>query len=699
MVPPSAPSANPTAIPPAANFGRALRAHAPTPRPTVPVGSPLELVLAGFTRREVTATASVSNNPVTVSPTLVVTDGVIIGSPGASDPTGAQLVYTVISAPSLGGKVTFNSGSTTGGFTYLPDLSVIMAYPTSVETFKILVAQKTPFDQFLSGIPIVGGAVPQVLVALHQTPIVGDLLAPIIGHSQVAEFDSTIVAGEDFPLNPVAFTYKVPSFDGTLISVNWFPASTLGPNGVPAGDLAPTVLSGPGLFTPSETTAYSEYSLSGPAPGVRPLREAGYNVVTWDTRGEYASGGILQMDNPFFEGRDVSSIISWVAAQPTSLLDSPTDPRLGMVGGSYGGAIQLVTAATDSRVDAIVPSIAWNSLNSALYPTASFKTAFASVLLLGLVQAGAQINSQIYRAVATGDLLGVLSPLSQSVLTSSGPTSLVNQIEAPALFIQGTVDGLFTLQQAIANVGQMRQAGKANVQMIWYCGGHGACLTPGTTGSRNLDASMDWLDYYVKDGNTVGSPPGLPVFQYSDQYGNWFVSDKLPSDPAFYSPPYQAVAGAPGGVLPIVPVLGGSGPAPQAALPLSLVMASEASNAINVAVPTQVGVQYVGAPVLSFEYSGIGTNRFVFAQLVDEHTGLVLGNLVTPVPVTMDGKSHIATIDLEDIVYSANISADTLKLQITSSATAYENFTAFGAINISNVGLALPTPVAVMPEP
>lgn len=664
--------------------------------------------MATFTRREpvttsissaLTTNAVVSSNPITVNPTLVVSDGIVDGSPGASAPSGTPLVYTVVAAPSLGGKITFDSSSTTGGFTYLPDSSVITDHPSTVETFKILVAQTTPFDQFMTSLPIVGGFVPQVLVALHQTPIVGDLLAPIIGYSQIASFDSSLVSGENFPLNPVAFTYQMPSFDGTLISVNWFPASTLGPNGVPAGDPAPTVLAGPGLFTPAQTDPYATYGLSGPAPGVGSLREAGYNVVTWDPRGEFASGGTLQLDNPFFEGRDASSIISWVATQPTSLLDSPTDPRVGMVNGSYGGDIQLVTAATDSRIDAIVPSIAWNSLNSALYPSSAFKTTYATLLLLGLVQAGARINNQIYLGVATGDLLGVITQTFQAVLASSGPTSLVNQIHAPALFIQGTVDVLFTLQQAVANAEQMQLADKANVQMIWYCGGHGVCLTPDTTGTRNLHASLDWLDYYVKDGNTVGSPPGLPAFQYTDQYGAWFRSDKLPSDPAFYGATYHAVTGASGGILPIVPILGGSGPAPQASIPGSLGLASEASNAINVAVPTQVGAQYVGAPVLKFDYSGIGTNRFVYAQLVDEQTGLVVGNLVTPVPVTMDGKTHTATVNMEDIVYSADTPGDTLKFQITSSATAYENFTAFGAINVSNIDLTLPTPAVITPEP
>ena len=46
-----------------------------------------------------------------------------------------------------------------------------------------------------------------------------------------------------------------------------------------------------------------------------------------------------------------------------------------MAGGSYGGGIQLVTAAIDCRIDAIAPSIAWNSLRTSLYKAETVKRA------------------------------------------------------------------------------------------------------------------------------------------------------------------------------------------------------------------------------------------------------------------------------------------------------------------------------------
>jgi ABC-2 type transport system ATP-binding protein len=188
---------------------------------------------------------------------------------------------------------------------------------------------------------------------------------------------------------PLAFTYKVTSFDGVGISTNFFPAAGLG-----IGDTAETVINMPGLGSAGESNPYAKFGVTGETLGVGPLRDALYNVVTVTPRGEFDSGGILQLDNPFFEGRDVSAVITWLAdpANTPAVLDAPGDPALGMVGGSYGGGIQLTAASTDSRIDAIVPDIAWNSLNSSLYPDNTFKTAYGSLLYLSLLTTGARVT-------------------------------------------------------------------------------------------------------------------------------------------------------------------------------------------------------------------------------------------------------------------------------------------------------------------
>ncbi|MFG1876073.1 alpha/beta fold hydrolase [Sphaerisporangium sp. NPDC049003] len=101
------------------------------------------------------------------------------------------------------------------------------------------------------------------------------------------------------------------------------------------------------------------------------LSRAGYAVLTWSARGFGASTGQIALNSPDYEVKDVRQLIDWVAKRPEVLLDSPGDPRLGMAGGSYGGAITLMAAAYDSRIDAIVPQITWYDLADALFPDAT----------------------------------------------------------------------------------------------------------------------------------------------------------------------------------------------------------------------------------------------------------------------------------------------------------------------------------------
>ena len=106
-----------------------------------------------------------------------------------------------------------------------------------------------------------------------------------------------------------------------------------------------------------------------------------------------------------FEARDVSAIIDWVATQPHTQFDDPndkTDPaRIGMLGGSYGGDIQLTSAGIDSRIDAIAPGIAWNSLDTALYPNHAFKTSWASSA--SALTGGVRLPDQQYELVTEAD--------------------------------------------------------------------------------------------------------------------------------------------------------------------------------------------------------------------------------------------------------------------------------------------------------
>lgn len=642
-----------------------------------PATSPLSWAMAAAARRE----ALVAGGPISVDPTFEFDNGVIYGSVGATDSWGNPLIYTVIDGPDQGGKVTIYPD---GQFSFLPDLSVVNSRGT--EQFTVMVSEKNFLVSLLEQIPIVGDFVQPIVLGLQRVPILGALLQPIIGYRVITPIDVDI--DELVPVGaPVAFTTMVTSFDGTKISTNFFPAS-----GLEFGEIAPTVLNGPGLGSAGNIDPTSLITTADLVPGLVPLRDAGYNVVTWDPRGEFASGGVLQLDNPFFEGRDVQAIISWLAERPEAELDAPGDPTMGMVGGSYGGGIQLVTAGIDNRIEAIVPVIAWNSLNEALYPTEAFKSGWATLLGLDLLEAGARINSQIYPAIILGDLFGFITEAQQAVLAASGPTILVNSITAPTLLIQGTADGLFTLAQAVTNA-MMLDANGVPVEMIWACGGHGVCLDPLNPLQQPLlvNTTIAWLDRYVRGNELI---PTGPRFEWFDQNGDYHSSDLLPSDPEFYGDPL--VTEGDGGFLPIIPILGGSGPQTKSPTPLlvSPALASEAWLALNLDIPAPATVtEIVGAPELTLTYSGLGTASHIYGQLVDEDTGLVLGNLVTPVPVKLDGRSQTVTIALEQIAYTM-VPGAKLKLQLVGFATPYFNVTQVGYIDVQSVTLSLPTVAA-----
>ena len=551
---------------------------------------------------------------------------------------------------------------------------------TSVTTPKLAAAVtvpappavlQTPPLAWLQQIPVIGPVfVTPIVAAIHMIPIVGDIIHPFIGYP--------VQPGA--PGAPVSRDVMITSFDGTNIYVHFMPAS-----GLRAGDVAPTILEGPGLGMPG-STSLEVTPLDGiltdalGAVGVGTLRHAGYNVVTWDPRGEYRSGGVLQLDSADYEARDVSAIVSWLATQPEAQLDSPGDPRFGMVGASYGGGIQWVTAATDHRVDAIVPSISWNTLNTSLYKSAAFKSGWGTLLTAALLLTGARPNPEIYPASVQGALNGVLTDAQQALLAARGPAALLGSVTAPTLIIQGTVDTLFSLQEAQDNAAAL--GADVPTKLLWFCGGHGLCtnnLFDPTDGQVVTDATLAWLARYVK-GQDVSTGP---KFEWVDQRGQYYSSN---THPLAQGVPIVAASGQ-AGVLPLVPLLGGSGPL-FGVLPIG---ATYAANAFKLAIPTVATTTYVvGAPQLTLTYSGTGTSTHVFAQLVDDSTGAVLGNQATPIPVTLDGQTRTLSISLEPVAQTLR-PGQTLTLQLVASTANYENLGAFGALTVSSMQVSLPT--------
>jgi len=477
--------------------------------------------------------------------------------------------------------------------------------------------------------------------------------------------------------------YVLRSFDGSSIRVHWFPnakASKSNP--------LPTVLMGPGWGSGGDTKVASTGLLG--ATSIGNLQDAGFNVLTWDPRGFGLSGGTIEVDSPNFEAKDVSAIISWLAQRDGVQVDGPGNPRMGMVGGSYGGGIQFVTAARDCRVDAIAPAIAWNSLVSSLSKSSDPKSGWSGIL--SAVSTGRKIDAHVSTAQKSQLATGTVSPADTAFFASRGPSPQLKQVHIPTLILQGTVDGLFTLSEGIANYEQLRSQGNT-VAMAWFCGGHGMCLTPpGAVNPGTL--SVDWMRHYVAGETQVKVATGLT---FVDQQGASFHATAWPLSSAGI---FKALGA---GTLPLVAGGGSLAPSPknQSASAKSVVDSvalavtpGPATRAVNVALNFKRNGLAAGVPRLHLSYEGArqsGATRptRVYAQLVDPSTGLVLGNQVTPIVLTLDGKRHQITLPLEAVVFSAKAGSKVI-LQITPSSNAYAPGQFGGSVNFAKIQIELP---------
>jgi len=487
---------------------------------------------------------------------------------------------------------------------------------------------------------------------------------------------ATAVAGS-------AYAYQLTSFDGTSIRINWFPKNP-GGQGAPA----PTVLMGPGWGQLGDTDVTGA-GIQG-VLSIGQLQQGGFNVVTWDPRGFGASGGLAEVDSPAYEARDVTSMINWVARQKGVALVKPGDPRIGMVGESYGGGIQFVTAAIDCRVDAIAPTIAWNSLVTSLDKNQTPKAGWDGIL--SGVSTSAHLAPEILAGDADIKADRQVGAATDAYFRQRGPAQLLSRVRIPTLILQGTVDNLFTLDEGIANYETLKAQGNT-VAMAWFCGGHGVCLTNPGTALDISQLSLAWMQHYVAGQTSV---PVLTGFAYVDQNGT-----------TYYAPTYPLTAGAPfvatgTGTLHLE-ATGGSGPPtvkPNALAANAVdsvaygITPAPATNAVNVTVPLNRQAFVVGPPRLAITYSGTTPSADrptrVFVQLVDPATGIVVNNQITPVPVVLDGTVHTLSLPLETISYTSH-PGQSLELQLVATTVAYEVPQLGGSVNFRTIGISLPT--------
>jgi ABC-2 type transport system ATP-binding protein len=477
-----------------------------------------------------------------------------------------------------------------------------------------------------------------------------------------------------------------------------------------------TVRSGPGATTEValDTTLYlpKRASARHPVPAVllahgfggtkqsvrtdaEDLADRGYAVLTWTAQGFGRSTGQIHLDSPDWEVADAQRLLDWLAARPEVRRDGPGDPRVAAVGGSYGGALALLLAGYDRRVDAIVPMITWNDLARAFLPESTgaapadgvFKKQWAGLFFgssgagvggitgaesstagapgtptaggpgpvgaTGSAGAGRVPDPQCgrfardvcaaYLALAT---TGRPSPDAVALLRRSSPASVLDRITAPTLLVQGTADSLFPLSEADANARGIAANGTA-VRVAWYTGGHDGGAGPQSDQDRVRFLTAQWLDHHLAG---TGPAPSRS-FTYSringiDASGEGLVAAgfAVTDYPGLTGRDRRSVALS-GRPQPIANPPAGN-PAALSSLPLAGALAGVVSGAATevpgqhadfYSEPLGPAVDVVGAPVVSIRAASPTGEAVLFVKLYDvagNGSATLPDGLVAPVRLT-----------------------------------------------------------------
>ncbi len=496
------------------------------------------------------------------------------------------------------------------------------------------------------------------------------------------------------------------------------------------------VRSGPGGGTPVtlDTTFYLPRAASAahPVPAVllahgfggtkesvreqaEKLARSGYAVLAWTAQGFGRSGGEIHLDSPDYEVRDAQQLIDWLATRPEVRQDNgggghagDGDPRVGVVGASYGGALALLLAAYDQRVDAIVPMITWNDLDHVFLPNGVFKKGWAGVFFGGSAnpaspQCGrfAADICHAYQRIAT---TGQADAAARDLLGRSSPSGVLDRIKAPTLLIQGEADTLFPLDEADANARGIAAAGTP-VRVAWFTGGHDGGAGPQSDQDRLDSLTAQWLATWVKGddspdkGFTWSRITGLDAVNQGLKSGA-YSANSYPglggssTTVARLGGAPQPVANPPDGspaAVSALPGLGSAGSVSLAGLGGSGGRGSAASSALLgklaadlpgqhaqfLSEPLEKAVEVVGAPRVSIRVASPTGSAVVFVKLydVDAEGALALpGGLVEPLrlenlPAAIDRAAPV-TVTLPAIVYRFE-AGHRLRLVVATSDQVY----------------------------
>ncbi|MEU5576547.1 CocE/NonD family hydrolase [Streptomyces huasconensis] len=319
------------------------------------------------------------------------------------------------------------------------------------------------------------------------------------------------------------------------------------PAGVDAAHPAPAVLS---------TNGFGGSKSDGSTAAVgKAFAERGYVALVYSGLGFGRSGCLISLDDPGTDGKAASGLVDFLAGERAAddgttadyvTADGAGDPRVGMIGGSYGGAVQLATAAVDHRVDALVPMITWHDLAYSLDPNNAADRSVPGAAkwqwmngfyLIGEGQPLLVPNLDPSRVNRLGCLHFVTKACETIRTLNSGrypadrtkalqeyargvsPVSYLHKVKAPTLLVQGQADTLFNLNEAEATYRTLTAQGTP-AKMIWQSWGHSGGVRDAAAGELNLDEGnletsyvgrriLAWFDRYLHKKKGVDTGPAF----------------------------------------------------------------------------------------------------------------------------------------------------------------------------------------------
>ncbi|MGW7277687.1 CocE/NonD family hydrolase [Streptomyces sp. NPDC054844] len=497
----------------------------------------------------------------------------------------------------------------------------------------------------------------------------------------------TAVAGDDAP--PVRRADRVMTVgDGVRLDTSYFTAG-------PGGD-RPAVLLAHGFGgSKADVRAQAES-----------LAQDGYAVLTWSARGFGKSTGKIGLNSPDGEVADVSRLIDWLAKQPQVRLDEKGDPRVGVAGGSYGGAVALLAAGHDKRVDAIAPAITYWNLSDALFPNGVFKKLWAG-LFVNLGGGCDRFEDQLCRMYQRVAESGQPDPEAVELLGRRSPQAVGDRIDVPTLLMQGQTDSLFPLGQA-DRAAQAIRANGAPVAVDWISGGHDG----GDMETERVQARVGaWFDRHLKGDESAGTGPGFRVSRTlgsgsgdgeprlegvsADSYPG-LGGELRPVELRGREQSFDNPAGASPPAVSALPGIGGSGGLSQlSSLGLGVSLDFPGQFAAFESAPVREDLQITGSPTATVHVKSTRDEAVLFAKVYDVAPGgaqqVLPSQLVTPIRVADAGAGKDVRITLPAVDHEIE-SGHRLRLVLSSTDLGYASPAAPATYTVSLEGdLKVPT--------